>query len=62
MSLNYPNRDEWLAVRCTPRKAPPGRFVHVSTRYRWLPVNAKYPQGPVRFVAVAPGVTYRRTA
>lgn len=30
MSLNYPNREKWLAVRATPRKLPPRRWLHVS--------------------------------
>ena len=39
-----------------------GRMIHVSTTYRWLPVDRKYPLGPVIFVKVAPGETYRKSA
>ena len=38
------------------------RFLHVSTDYRWLPVDMKNPTGPVHFVKVTPGSTYRRPA
>lgn len=30
MSLDYPNRNEWLARRATPAKLPAGRMIHVS--------------------------------
>ena len=43
----------------TPRKAPVGRFIHVSTDYRWI---ERYPGGPADFVKVTTGVTYRRPA
>ena len=47
----------------TPRRdARPPRYLHVSTMYRWLPVDAKRPLGPVVFVKVAPGETYRKSA
>jgi hypothetical protein len=58
MSQNYPSREDWLKVRCTPRKNPPGRFIHVSTRYGW----AELPRTgvPGRFIKMLNGVTYRR--
>ena len=58
MSQNYPNREDWLAVRCTPRNTGTRRFLHVSTRYGW----AELPRigVPGRFLKMAPGVTYRR--
>ena len=42
----------------TPRKNPPGRFIHVSTRYGW----AELPRTgvPGRFIKMLNGVTYRR--
>ena len=47
----------------TPRRdARPPRYLHVSTDYRWLPVDRKYPLGPVVFVKVAPGETYREAS
>ena len=46
----------------SPRNLKRGTLVHVSTSYRWLPVNQLYPAGPVRFVKVAPGTTYRKPA
>ena len=47
----------------TPRRdARPLRYLHVSTTYRWLPVDRKYPLGPVVFVKVAPGETYRKAS
>lgn len=36
MSLNYPNRNHWLAVRSTPRNLRCERFTHVSTRINFL--------------------------
>jgi len=36
MSLDYPNRDEWLAARATPRKLPPRGYLHVSTRINFV--------------------------
>ena len=60
MSLNYPNREDWLKVRCTPRKNPPGRYLHVGTRYGWAEIPR--PGVPGRFIKMAPGVTYRRPA
>ncbi len=30
MSLDFPNRADWLKVRATPRKLPAGRMIHVS--------------------------------
>ena len=44
----------------TPRKNPPRRFIHVSTRYGWRPVNRDDPRGPVEFRKLVSGVTYRR--
>jgi hypothetical protein len=46
----------------TPRHNPPGRMVHQSTNYAWLPMNFLTPNGPQHFVKVGPGVTFRRTA
>lgn len=44
----------------TPRRdTRPLRYLHVSTDYRWLPVNPKQPAGPAHFVKVARGSTYR---
>lgn len=67
MSLNYPNRNDWLKVRCTPRKDPPGRMVHVSTNYAWvrpmLPplIPGEAPRfGAREFRKMRPGQTYRK--
>ena len=46
----------------TPRKAPTGRFVHVSTDYRWIERYPGYLGGPADFVKVTKGSTYRRPA
>lgn len=47
----------------TPRRDDrPLRFLHISTRYMWLPVNPMYPTGPVHFVKVGAGETYRPSA
>jgi hypothetical protein len=57
MSLNYPNRNDWLKVRCTPRKNPPGRMVHVSKKI----VLQILPGGAMRsIVEPGPGRTYRK--
>jgi hypothetical protein len=45
----------------TPRRdVRPLRYLHVSTNYAWLPVDPRKPYGPVHFVKVGPGLTYRR--
>ncbi len=40
----------------TPRRNPPGRFLHVSTNYAWVGVGPS-----ARFVKVARGTTYVRS-
>lgn len=30
MSLDYPKRSDWLAIRATPRNLRRGRYIHVS--------------------------------
>lgn len=42
----------------TPRNVGTRRFLHVSTDYRWLPVNPFDPRGPSAFRKVTKGVTY----
>jgi hypothetical protein len=57
VSLNYPNREDWLKVRCTPRKNPPGRYLHVSKPI----VLQIMPGGAMRpIVDPGPGRTYRK--
>ena len=36
MSKDYPNRQEWLDKRATPRKRT-GTFLYVSTNYQYVP-------------------------
>lgn len=55
MSLDYPSRAEWLAVRATPRKLP-WRPFHMSAPL----VLRKGKDGAEHFVVVRPGKTYRR--
>ena len=38
----------------------PLRYLHVSTDYRWRPVDPTNPAGPAQFVKVMPGTTYHR--
>ena len=52
------NRAEWLAIRATPRRAKPPRYLHVSTRYG-LRVTQVMPR-TIQFVKLEKGVTYRR--
>jgi hypothetical protein len=42
----------------TPRNVGTRRYMHVSTDYRWLPVDSKNPLGQTRFVKVGKGSTY----
>jgi hypothetical protein len=62
MSANYPNRADWLAVRRTPRNLKRGKWFHIATDYRWLPVDPTQPAGAANFVRVATGKSYRRAA
>ena len=52
------DRDTWLAIRATPRRAKPPRYLHVSTRYG-LRVTQVMPR-TIQFVKLEKGVTYRR--
>ena len=57
MSLNYPDRDKWLAIRKTSTKARLGKLIFTATDYRLLQIQ---PGMPVQFVRVAKGKSYRR--
>ena len=44
----------------TPRNVGTRRYLHVSTDYRWLPVDPNFPAGRARFVKVGRGSTFRK--
>ena len=43
----------------TPRNVGTRRYLHVSTDYRWVPVDPTQPNGRAQFVKVGRGTTYR---
>jgi hypothetical protein len=47
----------------TPRRdTRPLRYLHVSTDYRWVPVDPTNPAGPAKFAKVCKGLTYRKNS
>lgn len=53
MSLDYPDRDDWLRVRATKPRKP--RYLHISTGF----IHTLNPDG-TKSIRVARGRTYRK--
>lgn len=55
MSLDYPDRAKWLAVRSTPKRFP-AKIIHVSARI----LTIREEGGGFKNIVEKPGHTYRR--